>query len=187
LVLHCPDDGGLRPDVFVVDLGRAQLVKTEMRRAADAAARAAAAEILNGTDAARSQAVRFAALNLSDGTPTPVESPRGRRLRLLRDPADLSIHPTMTATTTSMSMIRRSRRDARFTQLADDDERINAVSVTAHRATARATPFQLCSRKLSGCNPSMCTPTPSLCSIRALPATASPDQEAQALQERHDR
>jgi len=30
---------------FVVDLGRAQLVKTEMRRAADAAARAAAAEI----------------------------------------------------------------------------------------------------------------------------------------------
>src|SRR5262245_32780487 len=52
-----------------VDLGRVQLAKTELRRAADTVARAAAAGLPNGTDDARTYANQYAAKNLVDGQP----------------------------------------------------------------------------------------------------------------------
>jgi hypothetical protein len=54
---------------FGVDFGRVQLVKTELRRAADAAARAGAGSIRDGLDEANLQAQRLAFLNKADGQP----------------------------------------------------------------------------------------------------------------------
>src|SRR4051812_37049384 len=52
---------------LAVDFGRVQLVKTELQRAADAAARHAATGISDGT--AVSKATYLAGLNYADGTP----------------------------------------------------------------------------------------------------------------------
>src|SRR5204863_5589627 len=54
---------------FAVDYGRVQLAKTELLRAADAAARAAVASIGKGVTAAQNAAISTAALNKCDGTP----------------------------------------------------------------------------------------------------------------------
>jgi hypothetical protein len=55
---------------LAVDLGRVQVAKTELRRAADAAARAAAAQLSTGNDAAViAAAVYMAGQNNVDGTP----------------------------------------------------------------------------------------------------------------------
>src|SRR4051812_24817965 len=61
---------------LAVDLGRVQLVKTELMRAADAACRAAVYEMQSGNSisAARTQAVALAAMNTADGTPVAIDS-----------------------------------------------------------------------------------------------------------------
>ncbi|MGA2583799.1 MAG: pilus assembly protein TadG-related protein [Tepidisphaeraceae bacterium] len=54
---------------LAVDLGRVQVAKTELRRAADAAARAGVAQLLSsGTSAAQSAAISMAAQNYCDGS-----------------------------------------------------------------------------------------------------------------------
>ena len=53
---------------LAVDYGRAQVVKTELMRAADSAARAAAAEVPGNVGTARSVAIQFAAMNSADGS-----------------------------------------------------------------------------------------------------------------------
>src|SRR5438046_2193575 len=53
---------------LAVDYGRAQVVKTELMRAADSAARAAAAEVPDNFGTARSVAMQFAAMNTADGS-----------------------------------------------------------------------------------------------------------------------
>src|SRR5580698_1997669 len=51
---------------LAVDLAHVQTTKTELRRAADAAARAAVANLANGTTAAQNAAIAMAANNLAD-------------------------------------------------------------------------------------------------------------------------
>src|SRR5438552_4386841 len=53
---------------FAVDYGRTQVVKTELMRAADSAARAAATEVPGNLGKAQSVAMQFAALNIADGS-----------------------------------------------------------------------------------------------------------------------
>src|SRR5437762_10760155 len=53
---------------FAVDYGRVQLAKTELLRAADAAARAAVASIGKGVTAANNAAISTAAMNNCDGS-----------------------------------------------------------------------------------------------------------------------
>src|SRR4051794_1165040 len=53
---------------LAVDYGRAQLVKAELHDAADAAARAAARRLPEGTTTARDEAVSAAAANSANGT-----------------------------------------------------------------------------------------------------------------------
>jgi hypothetical protein len=57
-----------------VDYGRVQLVKTELQRGADAAVRAAAAQLANGIPAAQNAAVSLAAANKSDEQPITVDA-----------------------------------------------------------------------------------------------------------------
>src|SRR3982751_5744795 len=57
---------------LAVDLGRVQTAKTELRRAADAAARYAATGIRDNT--ARDKAVAAAAQNSVDGSPLVIDS-----------------------------------------------------------------------------------------------------------------
>lgn len=58
---------------LAVDLGRVQVAKTELRRAADAAARAACANLSNGSSQTKNAAVVMAALNNCDGTPIQID------------------------------------------------------------------------------------------------------------------
>src|SRR5438034_11773735 len=57
---------------LAVDYGRVQLAKTELRRAADAAARAGATGLGNYVTA-QSLAVQYAALNSVDGSPLALD------------------------------------------------------------------------------------------------------------------
>src|SRR5690348_17341133 len=52
---------------LAVDFGRAEMVKTELARCADASARAAVASISGGVSAAQTAAVTTAASNMADG------------------------------------------------------------------------------------------------------------------------
>lgn len=54
---------------LAVDYGHAQLVKTELRRAADASARAAASLIYSDLNSATAAAMDMASRNKADGTP----------------------------------------------------------------------------------------------------------------------
>ncbi len=58
---------------LAVDYGRVQLTKTELRRAADAAARAGASSVPADVETARSLAVKYAGLNNADGTPVVLD------------------------------------------------------------------------------------------------------------------
>src|SRR3954471_15174439 len=59
---------------LAVDLGRVQLVKSELQAAADAAARQAAANLHLGYVTAQSKAIAAAGYNNADGTPVVVQS-----------------------------------------------------------------------------------------------------------------
>jgi Flp pilus assembly protein TadG len=58
---------------LAVDYGRVQLAKTELRRAADAAARAGASSVPADITTATSLAVKYAALNVADGSPVELD------------------------------------------------------------------------------------------------------------------
>lgn len=58
---------------MIVDYGRAQLVKIQLQRTADAAARAAVSQIASGVAAAQNEAVSIAAANDADGSPVVIE------------------------------------------------------------------------------------------------------------------
>ena len=59
---------------LAVDFGRVEIIKTQLRAAADAAARAAAHDMtVNGTSSARDTAVYYAKLNNAEGTPVTLD------------------------------------------------------------------------------------------------------------------
>ena len=58
---------------FAIDLGRVQLAKTQLQQAADAAARAAAANLPNGITATQNAAVLWGGYNSADGTPVVID------------------------------------------------------------------------------------------------------------------
>src|SRR5438045_5092663 len=78
---------------FTVDYGRVQLAKTELLRAADAAARAAVASIGKGVTAAQNAAISTAVLNNCDGTP----------VTLLASDVELGIFDTSNGQFTALS------------------------------------------------------------------------------------
>ncbi|HVT91034.1 MAG TPA: TadG family pilus assembly protein [Tepidisphaeraceae bacterium] len=99
---------------LAVDLGRVQLAKTELRRAADGAARAGAAGIPTDTATATSLALQYAALNKVDGTPLSLNASQ-----------DIEYGRWDTAAKT-------------FTVKSDpSDSSINAIHVTARRTAKR--------------------------------------------------
>jgi hypothetical protein len=59
---------------LAVDFGRVQLAKTELLKATEAAARAAAADLANGTTSATNTAISVAAQNSVDGTPLVLQA-----------------------------------------------------------------------------------------------------------------
>jgi hypothetical protein len=59
---------------LAVDWGRVQLVKTQLQRAADAASRAAAAQLGNGVSAVQNAAVTWAGYNTADGSSVVLDS-----------------------------------------------------------------------------------------------------------------
>src|SRR4051812_16787578 len=59
--------------VLAVDWGRVQLAKSELMRATDAAARAAAAQLPGDPAAARAAAVLYASYNTVDGQPLSLQ------------------------------------------------------------------------------------------------------------------
>lgn len=56
-----------------VDWGRVQLIKTQLQRAADAASRAAVAQLPNGVTAAQNAAVTYGGYNTADGTSVVID------------------------------------------------------------------------------------------------------------------
>jgi Flp pilus assembly protein TadG len=104
---------------FAIDYGRAQLAKTELRRAADAAARAAGSSI-NNVAAAQQLAVDYGKMNNADGIPVVI------------DPAadvEFGTWDTSKRTFTALSGAARSSA--------------NAVRVWARRTSARGNPLPL--------------------------------------------
>jgi hypothetical protein len=61
---------------LAADYGRVQLVRAELQRAADAAARAAVSGVATGVSAAIDRAATYAAANLVDGHPAPIDTAR---------------------------------------------------------------------------------------------------------------
>ncbi len=114
-----------------VDWGHVQLVKTELTRAADAAARYAAANIANGVSTAESAATSAAGENLVDGTPLVLDTN-----------ADLEFG-TWDQPTKSFKVLTGSSRSS-----------ANAVRITARRTAARGNAVKLFMAQILG--PSSC-------------------------------
>lgn len=141
---------------LAVDLGRVQLAKTELRRAADGAARAAAAGLLTNPDQAISLARQFANLNNVDGVPLNLES----------------------------QDIQLGRWDAKtrvFTNLTGGDlSRANAVRIIARRSNSRGNGIPMLFASLLGfhsCNisaESIAVVIPPTDVDQYVPATANP-------------
>lgn len=99
---------------FAVDLGRVQLAKTELQRAADAAARFGAAGLATGTSTARDNAIASAAENAVDG----------KALELSHDHVAFGKWDSTART---------------FTTITPPSSQINAIRVTARRSSADGT------------------------------------------------
>ena len=110
---------------LAVDLARTQTVKTELRRVADAAARAAVANLSTSTTAAQNAAVHIAAQNTVDGATITLSTTN-----------DIQIGNWNTSTST-------------FTSGATP---YNAVRVYARRTTANGNPLSLLFGSLIGVN-----------------------------------
>jgi Flp pilus assembly protein TadG len=113
---------------FAVDYGRVQLAKTELLRAADAAARAACASIAKGVTAAQTAAISTAALNKCDGS----------AVTLIASDIELGIFDTSNGTFSALS--------------GPAAANANAARVTAQRTAARGNPIQLTWAKVVGRN-----------------------------------
>lgn len=112
-----------------VDYGHVQLVKTELRRAADSAARAAASQLRATKSAAIAKAVEYAGYNKVDGTPVVLDQVKDIEFGTWT-PADKKFK----ATTSS------------------DISTCNAVHVIARRITARGTSVPLMFARVLGQN-----------------------------------
>jgi Flp pilus assembly protein TadG len=116
---------------LAMDYGRAECVKTELHRAAEAAAFSAMYEMQSGTgvSAAQTAAVNTAALNLADGTAVAIDS---------TNDIDFGTYDSASDTFTVLSGTSRSSA--------------NAIHVTARRTTARGTAVRLVLGPVIGIN-----------------------------------
>lgn len=105
---------------LAVDLGRVQVAKTELRRTADAAARAAASSLSSGVAAAQSAAVSIAAANTVDG-----------QSHVLETASDIEFG-TWDITARTFTVLSGAARS-----------NANAVRVTTRRTAARGTAIPL--------------------------------------------
>jgi len=112
-----------------VDLGRVQLAKTELRSAADAAARAGVAALANSVTQAQNDAVATAAANTCDGSSV-----------VLDQTLDIDFGNWDSATRTFTVLSGAAQNNA------------NSVRVTAHRIAARNTAIPLVFARLVGRN-----------------------------------
>ncbi|HYE20468.1 MAG TPA: pilus assembly protein TadG-related protein [Tepidisphaeraceae bacterium] len=103
-----------------VDYGRVQVAKYELQRAADAAARAAAASLSSGVAAVQTTAVTYAGYNSADGTAISVAAGTD---------VEFGTWNSVTRTFTVLTGVDRASA--------------NAVRVTAHRTAARGNPVTL--------------------------------------------
>jgi Flp pilus assembly protein TadG len=113
---------------LAVDFGHVQLAKTELRRNADAAARAAVAKLGSGVTAAQDAAISIASLNSVDGG----------TLTLNRT-SDIDFGSWDTSSGTFTVLTGASQSSA------------NAVRVWARRTTANGNPLQLTFARVLGC------------------------------------
>jgi Flp pilus assembly protein TadG len=99
---------------LAMDYGRAQVVKTELRRAADAAAMAALQEIQsgNGITAAQNSAIAVAAANLADGSPVVVDATLDIEFGTYDNQTDTFTTVTGTSRSTATAMHITCRRTA---------------------------------------------------------------------------
>jgi Flp pilus assembly protein TadG len=134
---------------LAVDLGRVQTAKTELRRAADAAARAGAAYIPQGTSAVQSAAIAIAAQNKCDGASV-----------VLTD-SNISVGIWNTSTGTFST-----------SGTANNTTTFNAVQVTALRTKANGNPIPLLFGSILGASTCNVTAT----SVAALIAQKSSTQ-----------
>src|SRR5688572_1800376 len=111
---------------FAVDMGRIVIVKTQLRAAADAAALAAAQDVLRDTAAARASAILVAKANKADGSD------------VILDSSDVEFGNWNEST--------------RSWTPAVTGVRPNAVKVTVHRTTARGNAVNLPFAKMVGAN-----------------------------------
>ena len=106
---------------LAMDFGRAEMVKTELRRCADAAARAGVASISTSVSAAQTAAVNMAAANAADGYAVVLD-------------------PTTTGTNADIEFGTWSTGAKTFTVLSGiSRSTANAIRVTARRTAARST------------------------------------------------
>jgi hypothetical protein len=111
---------------LAVDFGRVEVVKTELRRTADAAARAAVANISSGITAAQNAAIAVAALNTADGSAVTITA------------ADIDFG-TWTASTKTFTVLTGNARTS-----------ANALRVTCNRTAANGNAVPLLFAPLIG-------------------------------------
>lgn len=111
-----------------VDLGRVQVAKTELRAAADAAARAGVAGLATSATQAQNDAIAMAANNKCDGS------------GVVLDPVDIEFGTWTDATRTFTVLTGAAQNDA------------NAMRITARRIAARSTAIPLVFARLIGRN-----------------------------------
>jgi Flp pilus assembly protein TadG len=110
-----------------VDLGRVQLAKTELRSAADGAARAAAGGLPMGVSQAKTNAAATAAANLCDGSPVVIDQTQDIEFGM------------WDGTARTFTVLTGSAQNS-----------ANAVRVTARRTAARGTAIPLVFARLVG-------------------------------------
>jgi hypothetical protein len=132
---------------FAVDLGRVQTAKTELRRAADAAARAGAANIPMGISAVQTAAISMAYANKCDGSPVVIAASK----------IQVGVWNTSSGTFSTSGT-------------ADNVTTFNAVQISALRTKANGNPIPLLFGQILGANTCNVTAT----SVAALISTTAP-------------
>jgi Flp pilus assembly protein TadG len=112
---------------MIVDYGRVQLVKTQLQRTADAAARAAASQISSGITATQNEAVAIAADNNADDSP------------VVLDPNNDIAFGTWNSTNKTFTVLTGSNRSS-----------ANAIQITCQRIASRGTAIPLFFASLIG-------------------------------------
>jgi Flp pilus assembly protein TadG len=132
---------------LAVDLGRVQTAKTELRRAADAAARAGAAYIPQGTSAVQSAAIAIASQNKCDGA-----------------------NVVLTNSNIQVGIWNKSTSTFSTSGSADNVTTFNAVQISALRTKANGNPIPLLFGSILGASTCNVTAT----SVAALVAVSAP-------------